>query len=218
MAGQIKVPMIAQSFYKTTELPLVQKKVDKILSDYGGIISATASLTNLPKELIVSFIFIESAGNPNAKSHAGAIGLMQLKPESANDMIYLENSKGRLSAGEKNLLRKTLGTRLDCILKMKYLGHKLPCNNNKGVVVTEKDLFNPEFNILAGSIYLGILADQHSENGTIRLDKVVYRYNKGYYAKLKDDTVEKIVATANEETKGYILKLAGKNGLLDLII
>lgn len=217
MTGQIKIPMIGQAFYKTTELPLVQKKVDKILSDYGGIITAMANLTNLPKELIVAFIFIESAGNPNAKSHAGAIGLMQLKPESANDMIYLEHSKGRLSGGEKNILKKTLGNRLDCILKMKYLGHKLSCNNNKGVVVTEKDLLIPEFNILTGSIYLGILIDQHTEKGFIRLDKVVYRYNKGYFAKLKDEPVEKIIATANEETKGYILKLAGKNGLLDLI-
>lgn len=217
MAGQIKVPMITKAFYKLSELPLVKKKVDKIVNQYGQLISNASMLTNIPKELIVSFIFIESGGDPNAKSSAGAIGLMQVKPESANDMIFLENKKKRLSEAEKSVLRKTLGTRLDCILKMKYLGHKLPCNNNTGVVVTVKDLLNPEFNILVGCIYLGILIDQHTEGGQVRLDKIVYRYNKGYYSKLKDDTIDNIVAKANEETKNYILKLAGKNGLLDLI-
>ena len=217
MSGQIKIPMVSKAFYKDEELKLVQKKVDKILENYGALITAAAKLTNLPKELIIAFIFIESAGNPTIKSSAGAIGLMQLIPASASDMIYLENSKGRLSDAEKIVLRKTLGNRLDCILKMKYMGHKQSCNNNTGFSVTEKDLQNPEFNILVGSIFLGILIDQHTEGGVIRLDKVVYRYNKGYFAKPKDDTVSSIIATANEETKSYILKLVGKNGLLDLL-
>ena len=40
-----------------------------------------------------SIIFIESKGEKNAISSAGAIGLMQLTPSSASDIIFLENKK-----------------------------------------------------------------------------------------------------------------------------
>jgi soluble lytic murein transglycosylase-like protein len=209
--------MVPEAFYKLSELPLIQKKLDAISQKYGTLIREASRLTNVPLELILSFAFIESGGDAMAVSKAGAVGIMQLQPQSATDMIHLEYSKERLSDEEKSVLRQTLKTRLDCIFKMKFMSHKLPCNNNTGAVVTKSDLFNPAFNILVGSIYLGILLDQHTEKGVVRLDKIVYRYNRGYFSKPKDYPIENIIASTNEETRGYILKLAGKNGLLDLI-
>lgn len=218
MASIIKAPMIAQSFYQTKEVSGLQRKLADIRSKYGETINLVASMTGVLAEIITSFIFIESGGNPSAISRAGAMGLMQLKPDSAGDMIFYEHSKKRLSLAEEIMLRSVLGKRMDCILAMRYMGHKLPCNNNKGVIIMQQDLMNPNFSILVGAIFLGILIDQETENGIVRLDRVVYRYNKGYFSKPpKNVSIEKLVADANPETKAYILKLTGKNGLMEII-
>ena len=55
---------------------------------------------------------------------------MQLKPQSGNDVIFLENKYGRLSTIEKEYLRELIGDkRLVAILKQKYLGHKIKEND-----------------------------------------------------------------------------------------
>ncbi|OIK08543.1 lytic transglycosylase domain-containing protein [Bacillus sp. MUM 13] len=54
--------------------------------DYSGIISQAASLYNLPEKLIHSVINQESGFNPNASSAAGASGLMQLMPSTAQGL------------------------------------------------------------------------------------------------------------------------------------
>ena len=217
MTSIIKVPMIAQSFYKTTEIPSLNNKLDTIEANFGSIITKVAAWTAVPRELITAFIFIESAGKPNAISKAGAIGLMQVKTATAHSMIWFEHSKKRLSTTELNALRATLGTRLDCILGDKHMNHKRPCSKNTGIIVTRTDLLNPAFNILVGAIYLGILIDQETQNKLIRLDRIVYRYNKGYFSKpTKGATIENLVANTNKETASYILKLAGKNGIMDI--
>lgn len=214
--ASIKIPMTDLAFYRKEETPLVKKKLDTIYNNYGNFIANSSKLCNVPEDVIHSFIFIESAGNPKAVSKAGAIGLMQLKPESASDMIHLENKSGNLSEQEKVLARKFLGSRLDCILKMKYMGHKLPCNQNKGYSVTKEDLLKPEFNIFCGTLYLSVLMRLHTENGIIRLDKVVVRYNRGYFSK-PDGSLEQLLKKSPKETRDYITKLVGKYSPLDIL-
>ena len=77
-------------------------------------------------------------------------------------------------------------------------------------------------NILIGAIYLGILIDEETEGNEVRLDKVVIRYNKGYYADKQGKgligDLDSLFASENTESKNYVLKLLGINGTLDSYI
>jgi soluble lytic murein transglycosylase-like protein len=53
-------------------------------------IDKAASLYNIPAELIRAVIHVESAGDTSAISHRGAIGLMQLMPQTAGKMYVID--------------------------------------------------------------------------------------------------------------------------------
>jgi hypothetical protein len=215
---EVPIPLTPRVFYSNVALPQNKAKLDQIGKKYYKEIKQAEDLTKVPGALILSVIFTESAGNPNALSYVGAAGLMQLKPQAANDTIFLENKQGRLTAAELAILKKYLGNRVNGPLKQKYLSHKIKENNFTGNVVTRADMMNPEFNILCGAILLGILIDQHQEAGALRLDKVLLRYGLGYFFKPGEGNVEQVldrVKTKSTEAYSYILKVAGKNGLLE---
>ncbi len=215
---EVPIPLTPRVFYSNVALPQNKAKLDQIGKKYYKEIKQAEDLTKVPGALILSVIFTESAGNPNALSYVGAAGLMQLKPQAANDTIFLENKQGRLTAAELAILKKYLGNRVNGPLKQKYLSHKIKENNFTGNVVTRADMMNPEFNILCGAMLLGILIDQHQEAGALRLDKVLLRYGLGYFFKPGEGNVEQVldrVKTKSTDAYSYILKVAGKNGLLE---
>ncbi len=103
---------------------------------------------------------------------------------------------------------------------MKFLGDKVKVDGvYSSSFVIQKDLFDPLLNILIGSIYLGLLVDEHTEGKDIRLDKVVIRYNRGYFSDNRGKnivgTLENVIKNVPTESKNYVLKLLGKNGTLD---
>lgn len=209
-ASKFDVPMFIQSFYQEKDIVAIKEKMAEIRFKYATILDAVSKLTNLPEILIRAFIFIESRGDQNA-INGNAIGLMQIDRFGANDMLYLEHKNNRLTDPEKTVLRKHIGTRLDMgIMKMKYMGY----SQN----ITNTDLKNPEFNILVGSIFLGILIDEHTENGQVRLDKVIARYNRGYFSKGYTGDKNTVYANMPTITKSYILKLLGTRGVLDIMV
>lgn len=217
-ALEVPIPMTPRVFYSNAALPQNKAKLDQIGKKYYKEIKQAEDLTKVPGALILSVIFTESAGNPSVVSYVGAAGLMQLKPQAANDTIFLENKQGRLTAGELAVLKKYLGNRINGPLKQKYLSHKIKENNYTGNVVTRADMLNPEFNILCGAMLLGILIDQHQEAGLLRLDKVLLRYGMGYFYKPGEGSIEQVldrVKPKSSEGYAYILKVLGKNGLLE---
>jgi soluble lytic murein transglycosylase-like protein len=54
---------------------------------YDGFIHEAASLYQIPEELVRAVILVESNYDPRAVSHAGAVGLMQLMPGTAQTMM-----------------------------------------------------------------------------------------------------------------------------------
>ncbi|MEN9446580.1 MAG: hypothetical protein RL728_1092 [Bacteroidota bacterium] len=212
----IQLPFINKAYYQSKDISNNAKVLAQIKADYGTIITSISTITKVPEKLIYAMIFIESQGKANVVS-GRAIGLMQVDYTSAGDIIFFENKQNRLGDNEKALLRKYLGSRLDCILSMKYMGHKLKCNNNLGYVFTKADLLKPELNILVGAIYLGILLDEHVENNIVRLDKIVLRYNKGFFTKFpKGASKETVYNSANAVSQAYIKKLGGINSVLSI--
>ncbi len=214
----VPIPMTTTAFYSVDKTPQIKSALASIAKRYMNAIRLAEQLTKVPGAIILAVIFAESAGDEKIVSSAGAIGLMQLKTQTAHDTLVQENNFKRLSAAEKNILKRQLGKRLDAILAQKYLGQKLKVNNYCANVVIKEDLLNPAFNILVGSIYLGLLIDQHEEKGTLRLDKVILRYNQGYFYKPKGNTITETLKNAkqrSEEAYTYVLKVVGKNGLLE---
>lgn len=215
----IHLPIIDKAFYKSSELADVKAIIGNIKSTYGAIIANVSKLTNVPEELIVALIFIESRGKVNAVS-GKATGLMQLDYTSAGDIVFFNNKQKRLSEPEKALIIKHISqTRFNAIVGMKWMGEKTKANGYKGYVLSKTDLLNPELNILLGAIYVGILIDDHTENGVIRLDKLVLRYNKGFFTKFsKTANVAQIYASASKTSQDYIKKLAGQNSALSVLV
>lgn len=216
----VNIPAVTQSFYNDTAAAANKAKMTgDITTKYGTYIKNISKMTNVPENLIKSFIFIESAGKESAKTPY-AVGLMQVGTATASDVIVKEKSTGRLTADEEALLKKYISSKwtsngLDKLKKnQKSLGKTW---------ISETELIKPEFNILVGTILLGQLIDEFTVNGAARLDKVVVVYNTGRYSA----TAKKAIAFTGDTTAliaalpkaqaDYIRKLVGKNGTLDVL-
>lgn len=217
------IPATRQQFdwIKSNSSPeKVKQALDNIYNRYKADITRATKLTNVIPEFITGIIFIESYSSklqnadPNAVN-GNAIGLMQLEPAGASDVIWKSFKTKALTPQEIAELRKTMGSRMDSLMKMKYLGD---AQNGQVTFVTKQDLLNPSFNILAGSIYLALLIREETTKETgPQLARIIIRYNKGYFTKLSPGTTDQLLASNIPPiTKDYILKFAGKNGVLDL--
>lgn len=214
-----RVPMTAEMYYTPSQAVGNLDSVRSIRNQYSTLIQQASELTNVPSAVIEAFCFIESGGNANARSSAGAVGLMQLTPDTCVTAIHLDYKDNRVSDAQLSLLSKYLGTKLSNIQKLRYLGDDKAGDTK----LVASEVINPEVNLLIGAMLLGRLIDQENTllsltESLIRWDKVVFRYNVGYFYKIKAKTFAGVLAEAKAkatETGNYILKLAGKNGLLD---
>lgn len=81
--------------------PLNKKQIEKRIYHWNYFIKNASNKYNIDEKLIKSIIYVESAGNPFAKSSSNAIGLMQIKPSAAGLDIYrLIGKKGQPSVTE----------------------------------------------------------------------------------------------------------------------
>jgi soluble lytic murein transglycosylase-like protein len=235
----IPVPLVEHAYYDRSDAAALLKKLTEIDAELGSrfdlAISHIAGLTNVPAELIKAIVFVESRGQWSVVSSAGAIGLMQLKPDLADATLYFEtrpakgSGKVRLSDAERAIVVEYIGAKgLSCLAACRNLGEigKLPCFNGRGVVTADQ-LKKPELNLLLGSMAIRQYMDLHTEpDGRVRLDLVMARYGRGFFSLNKLPASAKASPAAFmayiEGRKGWgevsaaIKKLAGVNGLLYL--
>ena len=102
------IPMIGRAYYKDEQVPAVRRALFSIKAAYGKLIREASRLTGVAEELLASVIFIESGGRPDAESSAGALGLMQLKRETAEDYLWLAKRKSLLTDELAMALNRTL--------------------------------------------------------------------------------------------------------------
>jgi|SRR5688572_13485418 soluble lytic murein transglycosylase-like protein len=81
--GQITLTRRGQAAVTTNFQPTGQNAPRVVPSQFHGHILAAAKETNVEPALIRAVINVESGYNPRARSHAGAVGLMQLMPGTA---------------------------------------------------------------------------------------------------------------------------------------
>ncbi len=81
---QQAVSAYLNNFQATTHPVTSSKSVPR--TDYNDIIRAASEKFNVDEKIIHAIIKTESNYNPSVKSHAGAIGLMQLMPSTAKEV------------------------------------------------------------------------------------------------------------------------------------
>jgi soluble lytic murein transglycosylase-like protein len=215
----IKIPMTSQSYYNATQAEANRKKVmGEINQKYARTIYKISKYTNVPTELIESIIFIESSGDAMAKTGC-CTGLMMLGMPTASDVIVREIGAGRLNKYEKQIIYNTIGARWNSVGLDKVKKGQTTLGKT---FITRNDLFNPEFNILVGSMLLGQLMDEFSEGDKTRLDKLAVVYSKGRYGDIGKTAIKHTGSTDAliskvPQASRYIKKLVGKNGLLEVL-
>lgn len=214
----IKLPAIDKSYYSNEDSEKIKKYISDNYNKIKSDIDYISKITNIPIQILKTVIFIESSFSTGKISPAGAVGIMQIKPQTANDVIFLENKKNRLSPEEKKIIIDTIGNeRFNGIIKMKYLGHKIKENNYNANVIKNSNLMNIRFNLLCGALLLGILINECTRpDKSVDIDSVFLRYNKGYFFKSKGATILERINKLNKNSEAYryILKTVGINGIL----
>jgi hypothetical protein len=197
------------------------------VNKYGKYFQFASENSKLPVEMIMAFSAVESGMGRNIGS-AGHItrGIMQWNRDFAKKQLENELAQGRMTPAEKDKLAE-YGIKFD--------------KNGKTRPITEADQIKPELNILIGSILLGQLADSYldgdkpdspawaTENGQVRLDRIIAVYNAGAYGKTGKEArfgkhpnpyqlAEKLKTNGNNITPKYISRLMGKDGYYDLMM
>jgi len=208
---------------KASVVAMLKKGLDK----YGSYFQFASENSKLPVEMLVAFSAVESGvgSNIGAQGHITR-GIMQWNRDYAKTQLENELALGRMTPAEKSKLA-SFGITFNSAGKTR--------------VITEADQIKPELNILIGSIILGQLADSYlngltpdspawaTENGQVRLDRMISVYNAGAYGKTGKlarfggypnayQLAEAIKNAGNSITPKYISRLMGKDGYYDLLL
>lgn len=220
----IKVPDInrsyAQGSYKYSNSSTAKQNTDlvnQILSNYLNYINTWGEEFEIDNSIIVGFIATESGGKNSAPNEFYATGLMQITPNAVWETIakwqVMVNSP--LSAKAKSFFNKSIP------LSKNFTPNTLPSSAVKTQIL-EALKNNPEFNIAIGTAHLRWLLEAFKDGNIANINKVMVSYNAGYYSmKNKVSGVQTTQQLINNksipfESRGYLLKMLGVNGFLDL--
>ena len=212
------------AFYVAKESTEFKSVRNDLMARYGREMRQAATLANIPLTVLQGIILIENAElEPSFVNPFGFVGLGQINTDTASDVIIREKKKKRLSDPEITVLRKQLGKRLDVLFKADIDPKKA---GNQAVdlgysIVNNTDLKNPEFNLMVSAMYASQLIDEEleatAEGELVRLDRVIVRYNQGYYYKINKAKTDALIAQLPKQPKDYIKKMVGANGMMETL-
>ncbi len=138
--------------------------------DYGTKIATYCRSNQVNPAMISAVIFVESRFNSEAKSHKGALGLMQIMPETglwvAEQMMWRDFSAGDLLDPDKNL---KVG-----IWYIAYLRHQY--NQNDYLALASYN---------AGSRYVSDWLSRGIWDGdSVKVDQIPFQETKKYLVKI----------------------------------
>lgn len=220
----IKVPDINRSFvqgsYKYTNQSVANANTNllkDIENKFLNYINTWGTEFEIDNSIIAGFIATESGGTNAPPNQYDATGLMQVTPNSVWEiLVKWENIvKSPLSTKAKTFFNKAIPS------SKKFNANTLPSSAVKSEI--RKALQNnSEFNIAIGTAVLRWLLEAFKEGNTVNVNKVMVSYNAGYYSmkdKVKGNpTTSQLVLNKKIplESRGYLLKMLGVNGFLDL--
>ena len=167
--------------------------LNEIKRDYGKLIKAISKNSNLTLNTIYSFLIVENQFfDTTAVSCKNAIGLMQVKEGTANDVVIMAAHKNMLSKLDESILISVIGKkRLNDLKTAPCLGY----NHS----ITEQELTNPKLNLVVGCLYLKILSKESNNN----IQKMGIRYLHGYFAFNSGKSITKKLLKNSD----YVVKL-----------
>ena len=130
-----------------------------------------ADKNDIDPVLVFSIINVESAFNVNAQSSAGAVGLMQLKLETANDMA--EKLKDNILNTNDALTDYELNIKYGCA----YLRYLIDYYNNTEVALCA-------YNAGLGNVNSWLCNKKYSSDGKT-IDNIPFLETKNYISKIK---------------------------------
>lgn len=213
--GNIVIPMINQKYSDDfSNEAMIEARY--IRANYGNIIGAAAQSFGIDPNWVIGFMVIESGTgsqvNPNAKSSAGAVGLLQLTPITAYETI---TNQAPVMTGQQ------------VAIIQKFLPGFIKVGGFTGLQRTwlpkiTDELTEPEFNIWVGTMRLAqLMMYIFRKTSDIKMDQVVVAYNAGQgnyqkYVYTKNlsgvDTTTLVSNFPFQETRDYIVKLLGTDG------
>jgi hypothetical protein len=192
-----------------------KKMINDVDKNYGKIIDKWASVFQIDRGIIISFICTESGGRNAPANKFKATGLMQVTPNTVYEVITKWNVQVKLplSTSSKSFFSSKVST------TSKWSSNRTPTSAESSQILSM--LSDVEYNIAVGTATIRWMIEAFAKIGVGGLDKVMVAYNAGYYGtrnKVKNLTTEQIVAdkTIPSESRAYVLKMLGVNGFMDL--
>ena len=136
---------------------------------YGGIVKKYAEESGLPVSLVFSVIAAESGFRPDAKSEKGAVGLMQVLPETAEFIC----GRHGMDYMEVYLTDPAFNVRVGCCY-LAYLRQKFPY----------EDTMLAAYNAGEGNVRRWLADETLSPDGE-RLSSYPFKETRGYVRRVK---------------------------------
>jgi len=193
------------------------KMVRNIYQNYKTSINKWGDLFETGFELLVGFIATESAGKMAPPNKFKATGLMQMTPAAVFDCA--RKWKSEVDSDLPQEVRAALEAKVPSLFKAKSLTSDIQAQI---INALQKDA---DFNIMTGTMTIRWLLERFSSpifGG--QLNKVLVAYNAGPYRKILlsapvIDTATLVASTqVPVESRGYLLKMLGKDGFMQLLV